>query len=26
VSIDASYVNARVADLAKNVDLSKFIL
>jgi ATP-dependent HslUV protease ATP-binding subunit HslU len=26
VSIDAAYVNTRVADLAKNIDLSKFIL
>jgi ATP-dependent HslUV protease ATP-binding subunit HslU len=26
VSIDAAYVNSRVADLAKNTDLSKFIL
>jgi ATP-dependent HslUV protease ATP-binding subunit HslU len=26
VTIDAEYVNARIADLAKNADLSKFIL
>ena len=26
LSIDASYVNARIGDLAKNADLSKFIL
>jgi ATP-dependent HslUV protease ATP-binding subunit HslU len=26
VSIDAAYVHARVGDLAKNADLSKFIL
>jgi len=26
VSIDAAYVNARIGDLAKNADLSKFIL
>ena len=26
VAIDAAYVNQRVAELAKNADLSKFIL
>jgi ATP-dependent HslUV protease ATP-binding subunit HslU len=26
VTIDAAYVKARVGDLAKNADLSKFIL
>jgi ATP-dependent HslUV protease ATP-binding subunit HslU len=26
VRIDAEYVNSRVADLAKNTDLSRFIL
>jgi ATP-dependent HslUV protease ATP-binding subunit HslU len=26
VTIDAAYVNTRVGDLAKNADLSKFIL
>jgi ATP-dependent HslUV protease ATP-binding subunit HslU len=26
VIIDAAYVNARIGDLAKNADLSKFIL
>ena len=26
VTIDAAYVNARIGDLAKNADLSKFIL
>ena len=26
ITIDAAYVNARIGDLAKNADLSKFIL
>jgi ATP-dependent HslUV protease ATP-binding subunit HslU len=26
MNIDAAYVNARISDLAKNTDLSKFIL
>jgi ATP-dependent HslUV protease ATP-binding subunit HslU len=26
ISIDAAYVKARIGDLAKNADLSKFIL